>query len=217
MKKCAISIVLGEQSALFADGFQIFIKKETSFILKGRSDNGEDLITLVEDTRPDIVMTEIDLPKRNGIGATQHICVNMPGTMVLALSSSLALYNIRDILKAGAIGYLHKTASKEEIIAGITAAYDNRAYFCNTTQHLLTRHFYGTGKKNILDKAALSEMEQHILQLVCDELSTEEIAGRLDMQKRTVDGYRQRIAEKAGARNLAGMVKYAIREGLYNI
>jgi DNA-binding NarL/FixJ family response regulator len=153
----------------------------------------------------------------DGIEATKQIRKEFPGLGIIAFSMFDEDNLIVDMLEAGAKGYLLKNAQKEEIIAAIKTVNKGEPYYCRETTHKLAEMIansnFNQGKKNAVPD--LSEREISIIRLICEEYSNKEIAEMLDLSKRTIEDYREKILEKIDAKNSAGIVVFAIRNKIF--
>lgn len=212
-----IRIVMADDHEIFRDGFRSMVKKQPSVELVGEAEDGEELVALANSLRPDIVITDIKMPKLDGIGATKQLAKAFPEMGIIALSMFDEENLILDMLAAGANGYLLKNAHKTEIIDAVQAVYKKQIYYCNHTSKKLAKLL---AQSNInperkLIRPDFSEKELSVIKMVCQELSNKEIATILNLSVRTIEGYRDRIQEKINVRNTAGMVVYAIKNKIY--
>ena len=214
-----ISIVLADDHEIFRDGFRVMLKKQTGVNLIGEAENGEELLKTVEELQPDVVITDIKMPKLDGIGATKIITKKFPHIGVISLSMFDEENLIIDMLEAGAKGYLLKNAHKDEIIAAVEAVHNDQTYYCNHTSRKLTKMIadssFNPNRRAV--KPEFSDKELNVMRLVCQEFSNKEIALQLKLSVRTIEGYRDKIQEKINARNTAGIVVYAIKNRIYQV
>jgi DNA-binding NarL/FixJ family response regulator len=211
-----IRIILADDHEIFRDGFRVMLKKQTSIILEGEAANGEELVKLAHDVNPDVIITDIKMPKLDGVMATKQLLNELPHIGVIALSMFDEEHLIIDMLEVGAKGYLLKNAHKNEIIAAVQAVAKGQTYFCEHTSQKLTKLLassnYNPYKKI---KPQFNETELAVMRLICEELSNKEIAETLHLSVRTIEGYRDRIQDKIQSRNTAGIVVYAIKHRIY--
>ena len=214
-----ISILIADDHEIFRDGFRTMVKKFPELKLIGEAENGRDLVTLAQQLNPDVILTDIKMPKMDGVEATRELVGNKPGINIIALSMFDEDNLIIDMLEAGAKGYLLKNANKEEIIQAIRAVNNDKNYYCKNTSEkllqLIAKSKFNPYKK--LVKPHFSEKEITVIGLVCDQYSNKEIAEKLNLSIRTIEGYRERIEEKMEVHNTAGIVVYAIKNGIYKI
>lgn len=214
-----IKIIIADDHEMFRDGFKLMLTKQPDIQLLGEAENGRRLLQLVETLKPDVVVTDIKMPIMDGIEATQKIKSLFPDMGIIGLSMFDEDDLIVDMLEAGAKGYLLKNAGKEQIVEAIKTVYNGDPYYCKTTSHKLTQMIaksrYNPYKKT--DKVEFSEREKEIIELICREMTNKEIAEKLFLSSRTVEGHRVHILEKMNVKNSVGVVVYALKNGIVNL
>lgn len=214
-----IRIVLADDHEIFRDGFRVMLKKQPGVELIGEAPDGEELIKLVEELQPDVVVTDIKMPKLDGIQATKILTKRFKDIGVISLSMFDEENLIIDMLEAGAKGYLLKNAHKDEIIAAIEAVFRDQTYYCNNTSRKLTKMIaessFNPNRRPV--QPDFNERELKVIRFICEEFSNKEIALQLNLSVRTIEGYRDKIQEKINARNTAGIVVFAIKNRIYQV
>lgn len=214
-----IRIILADDHEIFRDGFKVMIKKQPAIQLVGEAGDGEELIQLAHQLRPDVVVTDIKMPRVDGVEATRHLARLFPKIGIIALSMYDEENLIIEMLEAGAKGYLLKNAHKDEILEAIVTVHNQENYYCNDTSaklaQMIARSRLRTGPHT--KKLEFSEKEYAVIRFICQEMSNKEMASQLNLSIRTIEGYRDRIQEKIGAKNAAGVVVYAIRNNIYKV
>lgn len=210
-----IRIAIADDHQICRDGI-ISMLDPNDYDIVGEADNGIHIIELAKQTLPDIILMDIQMPKIDGIEATKIITSEFPSINIIALSMYGQETYITEMMSAGASGYLLKTALKNEILDAIQSARHNKQYFCKETSATITKIIK---QRNRNSKATmsydLSESEVKIIKLLCDEYNSEEIGRLLFLSKRTIDGARSRIQFKLNVASTAGIVKFAIENGIY--
>lgn len=214
-----IKIIIADDHAIFRDGFKVMLKKQSDIEIIAEAENGRELIALTDAHQPDVVVTDIKMPFVDGIEATKKIKAAHPHIEVIALSMFDEENLIIDMLEAGAKGYLLKNTNRQEVVQAVTTVYKQETYYCNHTSNKLAQMiaksrfnpYKNTKKANFNDK------ELDIIRLICKELSNKEIASELHLSTRTIEGYREKILEKIEAKNIAGLVIYAIKNNIYQV
>ncbi len=211
-----IRLVIADDHEIFRDGLALMLSKQDSITLVGQAGDGRELIQLVTEQRPDLVITDIKMPKLDGIAASKLLLKENPDLKIIALSMFDEENLIVEMLETGAKGYLLKNADKKEILEAIFAVYEGDIYYCrDTTARLATlivKSKFDPQKKKIA--TLFTDREKEIIRLICLQCTAQEIGDRLFLSKRTVEGYRTRILEKMDARNTAGVVVFALRQGM---
>lgn len=214
-----VRIVLADDHELFRDGFKVMLRKQKEIELIGEASNGEELVQLVEKVQPDIVITDIKMPVMDGIEATRKISKEFPQIGIIAFSMFDEESLVVDMLEAGARGYLIKNAHKHEIIEAINMVNENHTYYCSTTSKKLAK-LIATSAFDPYRKhkpVEFTDREISVISLICEEKTNKEIADKLNLSIRTIEGYRDKIQDKIKAKNAAGIVIYAIKHRIYKI
>ncbi|HEX2609182.1 MAG TPA: response regulator transcription factor [Flavisolibacter sp.] len=215
----AIRVILADDHEIFRDGFRVMLKKQNEVELIAEASNGEELVRIAKELQPDVIITDIKMPRLDGVEATKILADELPAVGVIALSMFDEEALIIDMLEAGARGYLLKNAHKQEIIDAIKAVNLNQTYYCSTTSgklaKLIAKSSFDPHRR--AKKPEFTERELAVMRLVCEEKTNKEIADDLGLSVRTIEGYRDKIQEKIQAKNTAGIVVYAIRNNIFKI
>lgn len=161
---------------------------------------------------PDIVLVDVNMPIMNGIETTEWVVQNYPHVNVMALSVEDADGTILKMLKAGAVGYLLKDTKKEVLEKALLEMMENGFYHTKNVTNLLLDSVSG---KNSRSNVVLKENELKFMRLACSELTYKEIAEKMFLSPKTIDGYRDSLFTKLDVRNRVGMVMYAIKNKIY--
>jgi DNA-binding NarL/FixJ family response regulator len=214
-----IGIVLVDDHKIFREGVRNLLEHQDSIQVIGEADDGRQAIELVRKLSPQVVIMDVTMPNLNGVDATLRILEENQKVKVIALSMHSHQHLVKEMLKAGASGYLLKECAFEELVRAIHMVFDeNRIYLSpEITQLMLEDYLHPHRKQNTPDSSLLTSKEKEILKLVAEGQTSEKIALNLDMSRRTVEKYRGRIMNKLKIDNLAELVKFAIREGLVNL
>jgi DNA-binding NarL/FixJ family response regulator len=212
-----IKILIADDHEMVREGLQIMISKIDEIEIIGEARNGEELVALTKKLQPDVILVDVKMPKCNGIEATKIIKKEYPHVGIIALSSFDEESLIMDMMNAGAKGYLLKNASKQELTAAIKAAYRDEVYYCKDINLKLAQMIAKGGSYlNFQKKEMFTQRELQVIELVCKGLSSKQIASELDLKTRTVERYRETIMDKMNVDNAAGVVLYAVSNGLYS-
>ncbi|MFM2362016.1 MAG: hypothetical protein RLZZ316_918 [Bacteroidota bacterium] len=211
-----ISLVIADDHEIFRDGLALMLSKQPYLTLLGQAEDGKELLNLVQQHQPDIVLTDIKMPRMDGIEATRNLKASNAQCKIIALSMYDEENLIVDMLEAGAKGYLLKNADKQEILDAIESVYHDKIFYCkHTTAKLAT--LIATSRFNPYRKTeaiSFTTREIEIIKLICRQHTAQQIGETLFLSKRTVEGYRIKIMEKMHAKNTAGVVVYALKHGL---
>lgn len=210
-----VRIVVADDHSIFREGLQLLLKKEKTIEVAGEAADGDALLVLIAEVQPDVVVTDIDMPGKNGIEVTRILKQSHPSIGVIALTMFGEEHLVVDMMEAGANGYVLKESKKEEIIQAILTASEGGSYFCERTSMQLSK-LLATSKTNRQEETiAFSETEITIMRLICEQKQNKEIADELELAVKTVEKLRTRILEKTKSANLVGVAIYAIKHGYY--
>ena len=208
-----VTIIIADDHPLFRLSLKIIINDIPEFKLVAEAANGQELIDLAKKLKPDIVITDIQMPVMDGIEAAKQIMKELPDTKIIALTIVDKEYQIAEMLEAGVKGYLLKDAIADKVIIAIKTVYKSETYFSHSVETNITKMVadgnYSAYKKT---KPQFSEKEIAIIKLISHEYSNKEIAHTLGLTKRSVEGSREQILQKLGAKNSAAIVAYAIKK-----
>jgi DNA-binding NarL/FixJ family response regulator len=214
-----IKVIIADDQALFREGLKLLIQDAADIAVMGEAANGDEVLDIVLKEKPDVVITDIQMPEMDGIELTKVLQESYPEIKVIALTMYQEDYLIVDMLEAGAKGYLLKSSGREKLIEAIHAVYGNGSYYCETTSKKLMKKIAASKVQtgSVEDASLFTESEKKIIELVCLQQSNKEIAENLHLGVKTIESYRNKIFCKMGVKNMAGMVIYAIRAGLFRM
>ena len=161
---------------------------------------------------PDIVLVDVNMPVMNGIETTEWIVKHHPHVHVMALSVEDADNTILKMLKAGAVGYLLKDTQKGVLEKALLEMMDNGFYHTRNVTTLLLDSVSGKNEKN---NVSFKDNEMTFMKLACSELTYKEIAKKMFLSPKTIDGYRDSLFTKLNVRNRVGLVIYAVKNKIY--
>jgi DNA-binding NarL/FixJ family response regulator len=214
-----IKLAIADDHKIFRNGLKATLEDCENFDLVLEASNGKQLTAMLTDVTPDVILMDIKMPEMDGIQTTAFVKQKYKHIKVLALSMFNEDKYIVDMMKAGASGYLLKNAEPEEIIEAISTVYHKDYYFNEHLSITLIKQLAGNNQPgNVAQSLAdFNEREIEVLRLVCQEYSNQEIADKICLSIRTVEGYRARLFEKTRSKNLVGLVIFAIKTGIINV
>ena len=213
-----INLAIADDHKIFRNGLKATLEDYPNLNLVIEASNGKELIGQLSAVKPDVILMDIKMPEMDGKQTTAYIHQNFKDIKVLALSMHNEDKYIVDMMKAGASGYLLKNAEPEEIIEAIATVHSKGFYFNEHLSVTLIKQLVGPGHADAAQQnVELNEREIEVLKLVCQEYSNQEIADKIFLSVRTVEGYRARLFEKTGSKNLVGLVIFAIKQGIISV
>ena len=212
-----IKLALADDQVLFRRGLTMLLRDLPDVQVVFECSNGEELLTGLKNNAVDVVLLDLEMPVLNGMDTMKRMREEFPRVKVIVLSMHSEEKFIVHLMELGANGYVLKTAEPDEIEDAIHAVATTGYHFSPMVSRVM---LHGLVKKEKLrptfdEVDPLTERELDVLRLICEELTTTEIAGKLFLSPRTVEGYRNNILQKIGARNTAGIVVYAMSKGIF--
>jgi len=207
------TIILVEDHEVLRDGIRSLIGATDDFEIVAEAADGATAVELVAQHRPDIAVMDIWLPRLSGIEATRKIAQGN-ATRVLILSQHDSWSYVEEALKAGAAGYLVKTSSGFQLLTALRAIREGKSYLSPEIAGRVVDAVVRPDRGTSSALGALSGREREVLQLIGEGLSSKEIAESLGVSARTIEAHRANVMEKLGIHKVAGLVRFAIREGI---
>ncbi|MBK8340586.1 MAG: response regulator transcription factor [Flavobacteriales bacterium] len=212
-----IKLALADDQVLFRRGLTMLLRDLPDVQVVFECSNGEELLTGLKNNAVDVVLLDLEMPVLNGMDTMKRMREEFPRVKVIVLSMHSEEKFIVHLMELGANGYVLKTAEPDEIEDAIHAVATTGYHFSPMVSRVM---LHGLVKKEKLrptfdEVDPLTERELDVLRLICQELTTTEIAGKLFLSPRTVEGHRNNILQKTGARNTAGLVVYAMSKGIF--
>jgi DNA-binding NarL/FixJ family response regulator len=216
-----IRILLADDHRILREGLRSLLAQQPDITVVGEASNGEAAVALVRELRPDLVIMDVVMPGMGGISATRQIRAECPDTRVIALSMHSDLRFVSEMVRAGALGYLVKDSTFEELHEAVRSVIANRPYLSTVITGTLVEDFFR--QTNALEGPPVSPLqsltgrEQQILGLLADGKRVKEIARLLNISVKTVESHRQSIMDKLEIHSTIQLTRYALRKGLTSI
>jgi DNA-binding NarL/FixJ family response regulator len=210
--------VLADDHKIIRDGLRSLIDKHPEMEVVAEAENGRSTVQFVRELEPDVVIMDISMPDLNGIDATQQIFRESPDIKVIALSMHSDKRFVLGMFKAGASGYLLKDCAFDELELAIKTVLADQTYLSPKIATVVIKNYVPhVSADDTSALSVLSAREREVMQLLAEGNSAKKIASDLYVSIKTVETHRQRIMEKLDIRNLADLIKFAIREGLTSL
>ncbi|MBL8174516.1 MAG: response regulator transcription factor [Bryobacterales bacterium] len=206
-----IRILLADDHAVVRKGFQFILSAQPDFEVVGEASNGKDAVELARSLQPDVVVMDVSMPELNGIEATRRVGEVSPKARVLALSMHRDSVYVREILRAGARGYILKDAQEAELLSAVRAVSKGDGYLSPAVSDAVLNDY----RKHVTDPLdLLTAREREVLQHIAEGKTNKEIAGLLGLSVYTVEAHRGRLMEKLNLHSTGELVRFALRNGL---
>ena len=204
-----------DDEILFRKGISFLLGREPNIDIIFEASNGDELISFLQNNKnnhPDVIIMDLKMPGINGVEATKIIHVEFPKLKIIALTSYDSKSFVANMIDVGAVSYLIKNATPQELIITINEVAEKGFYYTDYVMKIIQDDVLTAKKtKSPLDNNFLTAREFEVLKLICSQKSTAEIAEKLFISPRTVEGHRNNLLLKTESRNIAGLVVYAVQ------
>jgi DNA-binding NarL/FixJ family response regulator len=218
--KETIKIILVDDEVLFRKGISFLLSREENIEVIFEASDGVELIDFLKgnNPKPDIVIMDLKMPLLNGIEATKIIHRDFSDIKIIALTSYDSKSFIANMIDVGAVSYLVKNATPQELFATIYEVATKGFYYSEYVMDIIQNDLIANKKtKCSFDTGFITSRELEVLQLICKQKSTIEIGEKLFISPRTVEGHRNNLLLKTESKNIAGLVVYAIQNAIVSL
>jgi two-component system response regulator NreC len=206
-----IKIFLADDHTIVRQGLKLILAAQPDIEVVGEAANGREAVELVQKLKPDLVLMDVAMPELNGIEATRRMVEANSRLKILVLSMHKEAVYVREILRAGARGYILKDAIDTELLSAVRSVVRGDGYISPAVSGALLNDY----RKDVTDPAdLLSNREREVLQLIAEGKTNKEIAVKLNLSVYTVDSHRGKIMEKLNLHSTGELVRFAIKNGL---
>ncbi len=217
-----INILIADDEELFRKGIRFLLERESEFNVIAEAENGQEVINFLSSTEefPDVILMDLKMPVINGVEATEIIHIAYPNIKIIALTSYGGKAFVTNMIDVGASSYLLKDTNPKTVVHTIKQVFTKGFYYDANVIKIINENIHSSAGKRIkrdLDKNLLSKREVDVLELICQENSTKEIAEKLFISPRTVEGHRNNLLLKTEAKNIAGLVIYGIQKKIIEV
>lgn len=216
-----IRIALVDDETLFRKGVAALLACEPDFEIVFEAGNGRELLEkLPNHPLPDLLLMDLKMPEMNGVETTREIRKLYPSIKITALTSYFSKSFVINMIDAGVSAYLSKDSSSKEVMETIRGVMDKGYFYTDTVMKLIAENMLEGNKtpvKSVFDNLYLTKKEKEVLTLICAQFTNQEIADKLFVSPRTVEGHRNNLLQKTNCKNTAGLVIFAIQNGIVDL
>ena len=212
MKK--IKIIIVDDHMMLRTGLSLLLKENKNIEIIAEASDGKEFLNLLKSHHPDLVFMDIRMPNMNGIDATREAILRNPGLKIVALSMHDDEEYIESMMQAGAKGFLLKKAGSDELQKAIEVIMSGGNYFSQELMSIFAKKMISSNDGETIE---LNSREKEVLKLLCQGLSTQEMAENLSLSPRTIESYRTNLLEKTNSKNTISLVLFAIKNKIVNV
>jgi DNA-binding NarL/FixJ family response regulator len=205
-----LRILLVDDHAVVRRGVRSLLESQEGWVVCGEATNGRDAVEQTRRLRPDVVVMDLSLPELNGLDATRQILKDAPDTEVLVLTMHHSEELARDVLQAGARGYVLKSDADENLITAVDSLRQHKPFLTSTVTEFVLGDYVRRGD-DAPEDFALTAREREVVQLIAEGRSNKEAAATLSVSVKTIEAHRANIMRKLHLHSVSDLVRYAIR------
>jgi DNA-binding NarL/FixJ family response regulator len=211
-----IKVAIADDHKIFRKGVILSLRAYTNISFVQEAENGEDLIAGIAEAQPDVILMDLRMPTKDGIETTKEISKKYPDIRVLILTMYEDERFVAHLMENGANGYLLKSADPSEIRKAIMEVMARGYYLNNFVNRVLLKKSHTRSKSipSLSTEIQLNEKEREVIRLLCMEFTAAEIAQKMEISPRTVEAIKDRLMERFGTKNTAGLVFFAVKNNL---
>lgn len=217
-----IKLALADDELLFRQGLRAILGREKEFDVLFDATDGKDLMEQLRacEVKPEVILTDLKMPELNGVEATKLIHKEFPDIKIIALTSYFSKPFIVNMISIGAVAYLAKNSSPKLMVKTIKEVYEKGFYYDSQVLKFIQEGLLNPSEKKLksnFDTTYFTKREKEVLELICKQHTTNEIAEALFISPRTVEGHRNNLLLKTESKNIAGLVVYAIQHKIVDL
>lgn len=209
-----IRVLIADDHPLVREGIKVSLARHAHIRVVGEASNGEEAVRGAQVKRPDVILLDLNMPILDGLGAARRLRKLVPSCRAIILTMHLDTEYARQAVAAGAKGFVQKDSPPETLRRAIETVHLGRSFFSDEASQALLGEVVTAGGKLQEAVDELTDREREVLVLIAEGASNKEAAARLKIGIRTVETHREHLMRKLGIRTTAGLVKYALAQGL---
>ena len=214
-----IQIAIADDEALFRKGMRLLLEDDEEFTVILEAENGKELLDQLQKTNslPDVLLLDLNMPEMNGVETAKSLQEKFPSIRIIVISTYFSKAFIINMIELGASAYLPKNSLPEEVEHTIREVYNKGFAYSEEVMKVIRENMINKTKNKPAFAPELTQREKEVLQLICEQFTAGEIAEKLFISQRTVDGHRNNLLQKLNCRNTAGLVAYALQNQLITL
>ena len=217
-----LRILIADDHELARNGIRAVLESHPGWEVCGEAKDGRESVELAANTKPDVVLLDIGMPNLNGLEAARQILSIAPDTAILILTMHDSDNVIREVLRAGARGFILKTDAGRDLVAAVEALQRQRTFFTTRVSQMVLDGFLDRQNKNIetsqdVTGDVLTSREREVIQLLAEGKTSKEVAVALNLSVKTAETHRTNLMRKLGLHSVADLTRYAVRNGIVQV
>ena len=214
-----LRVLVADDHEIVRHGLVTLIKSHPDWEVCAEVANGRQAVDMVKELKPDVAVLDIGMPVLNGLEATRQILRNDPDVRILILTITDSEQVIRDVLEAGARGFVLKSDAVRDLVTAVEALQHNRTFFTNCASRIVLAGYLGKAHPSLngLSSSSLTPREREIIQLLAEGRSSKEVACQLNLSVKTAETHRSNIMRKLDLHSVSELVLYAVKNNIVSV
>jgi DNA-binding NarL/FixJ family response regulator len=214
----ALRILVADDHEVARRGVRALLESHPGWEVCGEAADGREAVNLAARLKPDMVLLDIGMPSLNGLDATRQILAAEPDTRVLILTMHDSEQVVREVLAAGALGFLLKSDAGRDLVAAVEALQHRRTFFTTKVAQLVLEGYLHPGTDNgSSSRSVLTPREREVIQLLAEGKTTKEVATALNLSVKTAETHRTNLMRKLDLHSVVDLTLYAVRNGIVHV
>lgn len=211
-----IKVAIVDDHKIFRKGVVLSLRPYTNIRFVQEAEHGDDLLAGLKESEPDVILMDLRMPGKDGIETTKIVSKQYPQIRIIILTMYEDERFVYHMMENGANGYLLKNAEPQEIRKAIMDVHEKGYYLNNFVNRILLKRSHSRSKviPSLNNEITLSDKERDVLRFICMEFTAQEIAQKMEISPRTVEAIKDRLMERFGSKNTAGLVFFAVKNNL---
>ncbi|HVN17545.1 MAG TPA: response regulator transcription factor [Dongiaceae bacterium] len=218
-----LRILIADDHELARRGIRTLLEGHSGWQVCGEATDGRSAVELTASAKPDVVLLDIGMPNLNGLEAARQILAANPGVAILILTMHDSDNVVREVLRAGARGFLLKSDAGRDLVAAVEAMQEQRTYFTSRVSQMVLEGFLSREREDSFDgngedtDEVLTAREREVIQLLAEGRTSKEVAATLNLSVKTAETHRTNLMRKLGLHSVADLTRYAVRNGIVQV
>jgi len=220
-----LRILIADDHEVARRGIRALLENHAGWQVCGEAKDGRDAVELAATTKPHVVLLDIGMPNLNGLEAARQISASSPGVAILILTMHDSDNMVRDVLRAGARGFLLKSDAGRDLVAAVEALQLQRTFFTTRVSQMVLDGFLdrekrdnaGASSEEEVSGEVLTSREREVIQLLAEGRTSKEVAVTLNLSVKTAETHRTNLMRKLGLHSVADLTRYAVRNGIVQV
>jgi DNA-binding NarL/FixJ family response regulator len=213
----ALRILVADDHEVARRGVRALLESHPGWEVCGEAADGREAVNLANRLKPDLVLLDIGMPSLNGLDATRQILAADPDIRVLILTMHDSEQVVREVLAAGAVGFLLKSDAGRDLVAAVEALQNHRTFFTTKVAQLVLEGYLHPGLDSDQNRSVLTPREREVIQLLAEGKTTKEVATVLNLSVKTAETHRTNLMRKLDLHSVVDLTLYAVRNGIVHV